>query len=169
MQNTIELDDGVFVTCDRVRPFRVPFYPDAHDENVEEEVTDPFFLAEFGQDTALFYIVVVYHGSHSRNCAVLPDPRNLGDLEKISVGRPNGRGPDSSLISPWIYGYLCIHLADLRTIIQCIATLQSSILRMEGGAPSGHKAIGDENSATFFTHRATILPTWSLQPYSSDD
>ena len=35
-QDEIELDNGVFVTCDQVRPFYVLFYPDAHDEEVEE-------------------------------------------------------------------------------------------------------------------------------------
>ena len=31
-QDKIELDNGVFVTCDQVRPFYVLFYPDTHDE-----------------------------------------------------------------------------------------------------------------------------------------
>lgn len=31
-QDEIELDNGVFVTCDHVRPFYVLFYPDTHDE-----------------------------------------------------------------------------------------------------------------------------------------
>jgi hypothetical protein len=35
-QNEIELDNGVSVTCDQVRPFYVLFYPDAHDDEGEE-------------------------------------------------------------------------------------------------------------------------------------
>jgi len=35
-QEEIELDNGVFVTCNQVRPFYVLFYPDAHDEDVQE-------------------------------------------------------------------------------------------------------------------------------------
>ena len=35
-QDEIELDNGVFVTCDQIRPFYVLFYPDAHGEEVEE-------------------------------------------------------------------------------------------------------------------------------------
>lgn len=34
-QNEIELDNGLFVTCDQVRPSYVLFYPDAHEEEVE--------------------------------------------------------------------------------------------------------------------------------------
>ena len=35
-QEEIELDNGVFVTCDQVRPFYVLFYPDTQDEEVKE-------------------------------------------------------------------------------------------------------------------------------------
>lgn len=35
-QEEIELDNGVFVTCDQVRPSYVLFYPDAHGEDVQE-------------------------------------------------------------------------------------------------------------------------------------
>lgn len=35
-QNEIELDNGVFVTCDQVRPFYVPLDPDTQGEEVEE-------------------------------------------------------------------------------------------------------------------------------------
>ena len=35
-QEEVELDNGVFVTCDQVRPFYVLFYPDAHGEGAEE-------------------------------------------------------------------------------------------------------------------------------------
>jgi hypothetical protein len=34
-QDEIELDNGVFVTCDQLRPFYVLFYPDAHEEELE--------------------------------------------------------------------------------------------------------------------------------------
>jgi hypothetical protein len=35
-QGEVELDNGVFVTCDQVRPFYVLFYPDTHEEQVEK-------------------------------------------------------------------------------------------------------------------------------------
>jgi len=35
-QDEIELDNGVFVTCEQVRPFYVPLYPETHDDEVEE-------------------------------------------------------------------------------------------------------------------------------------
>lgn len=35
-QEEIELDNGVFVRCDQVRPFYVLFYPDTYDEEVKE-------------------------------------------------------------------------------------------------------------------------------------
>ena len=35
-QDEIELDNGVFVSCDQVRPFYVLFYPDSHDEEADE-------------------------------------------------------------------------------------------------------------------------------------
>lgn len=31
-QDEVELDNGLFVTCDQVRPFYVLFYPDTHEE-----------------------------------------------------------------------------------------------------------------------------------------
>ena len=34
-QDEIELDNGLFVTCDQVKPFYVLFYPDTHGEGVE--------------------------------------------------------------------------------------------------------------------------------------